>query len=180
MKENETVEFKKSLSQLKAGLVSIVAILNKHGAGELWFGMSNDGKALGLEANEKTLRDLSQSIAAHIEPKIFPHVSIETIDNVTCIKVTFSGKDGPYFAYGRTYMRVADEDRQLSAKELENLILARNRDALRWDNQVSGLIIDDLDEGRLKSFVERAGLAWDTPANALEKLGLISEGTGSV
>jgi ATP-dependent DNA helicase RecG len=176
MKENETVEFKKSLSQLKAGLVSIAAILNKHGAGKLWFGMSNDGKAVGLETNEKTLRDLSQSIAAHIEPRIFPHVSIETIDKATCIKVTFSGKDAPYFAYGRAYMRVADEDRQLSSKELENLILARNREALRWDNQVSGLVIDDLDGGKLKSFVERAGLSWDTPANALGKLGLISEG----
>ena len=32
-------------------------------------------------------------------------------------------------------MRVADEDRHLTAKELENLILARNREALRWDNQ---------------------------------------------
>ena len=32
-------------------------------------------------------------------------------------------------------MRVADEDRHLTAKELENLILARNREALRWDNR---------------------------------------------
>ncbi len=48
-------------------------------------------------------------------------------------------------------MRVADEDRQLSSKELENLILARNRDALRWDNQVSGLGIEDLDEGKIKT-----------------------------
>ena len=87
MKENETVEFKKSLSQLKAGLVSITAILNKHGAGELWFGVRNDGKAVGLDANEKTLRDLSQSIAAHIEPKIFPSVIKETIDGATCVKV---------------------------------------------------------------------------------------------
>lgn len=42
MKENETIEFKKSLAELKAGLVSIAAILNKHGSGELWFGLRND------------------------------------------------------------------------------------------------------------------------------------------
>ena len=35
MKEDETIEFKKSLAELKAGLISIVAMLNKHGAGEL-------------------------------------------------------------------------------------------------------------------------------------------------
>ena len=97
MKENETVEFKKSLAQLKAGLVSISAILNKHGAGELWFGVRNDGKAVGLEATEKTLRNLSQSIAAHIEPKIFPHVSLITIDRATCIKVCIQRQGCPLF-----------------------------------------------------------------------------------
>ena len=37
MKETEHREFKKSLAELKAGLISIAAILNKHGRGELWF-----------------------------------------------------------------------------------------------------------------------------------------------
>jgi ATP-dependent DNA helicase RecG len=46
-KENESIEFKKSLSELKEGLISISAILNKHGAGELWFGVSPGGKAFG-------------------------------------------------------------------------------------------------------------------------------------
>jgi len=135
MKESETVEFKKSLAELKAGLVSMAAILNKHGAGALWFGVRNDGKAVGLEANEKTLRDVSQAIAAHIEPRIYPHLSIEPVDGTNCLKIIFTGKHTPYFAYGRAYMRVADEDRQLSARELENLILTKNREALRWDNE---------------------------------------------
>jgi hypothetical protein len=39
-------------------LISISAILNKHGAGELWFGAAPDGKAAGLVVNEKTLRDI--------------------------------------------------------------------------------------------------------------------------
>ena len=33
--ESETCELKKSLAELKEGLISIVAILNKHGAGDL-------------------------------------------------------------------------------------------------------------------------------------------------
>ena len=176
MKENEKIEFKKSLAELKAGLTSISAILNKHGAGELWFGVRNDGKAVGLEVSEKTLRNISQAIAAHIEPRIYPCVTGETIDNADCIKVAFSGWERPYYANGRAYMRVADEDRQLSARELENLILAGKRDALRWDNEIWGGSIDDLDEEKLKRFTERAGLAWDNFPNVLEKLGLIREG----
>ena len=176
MKESESIEFKKSLAELKAGIVSMAAILNKHGAGELWFGLRNDGIAVGLMVNEKTLRDISQSIAAHIEPKIYPQVDIETVDGVRCVKISFSGMDGPYFSYGRAYMRVADEDRQLSAKELENVILAKNRTALRWDNAPSSIPFQDLNEGKVKSFVEHAGLTWDTVANALTKLELAHEG----
>ena len=174
--ETETIEYKKSLAELKEGLISIVAILNKHKHGELWFGIRNDGKAVGVEANEKTLRDISQSIAAHIEPRIYPALEIASRDGVACIKLTFKGKDAPYFAYGRAYMRVADEDRQISAKELENIILAKNRDLLHWDSEISTVGFDDLDDAKLKRFVERAGLTWDTPVNALEKLGLIKKG----
>ena len=127
LKESETVELKKSLAALKQGLVSMAAILNKHQAGTLWFGVRNDGAIAGIDANEKTLRDLSQSIAAHIEPKIFPRISEVTMDGKQCIKIEFAGADTPYFAYGRAYIRVADEDRQLSVKQLKDLIAAQSR-----------------------------------------------------
>lgn len=176
MKETETREFKRSLAELKAGLVSVTAILNKHGKGELWFGIRNDGTAVGLDVTEKTLRDVSQSIASHIEPCIYPKITHETIDGANCIKIAFEGQEAPYFAYGRTYMRVADEDRQLAVKDLEKLILSRNSEKLRWDNQECSVSITDLDESKLERFVKRAGLEWDTPGNTLEKLGLLKAG----
>ena len=131
LQESETVELKKSLAELKQGLISMVAILNKHKTGTLWFGVRNDGAVIGLSINEKTLRDLSQSIGAHIEPKIFPEISEITIEDKHCIKIAFAGDDVPYFAYGRAYMRVADEDRQLSVKQLKDLIADQSREALR-------------------------------------------------
>ncbi len=176
MKETEHCEFKKSLAELKAGLISIAAILNKHGRGELWFGIRNDGKAVGLDVTDKTLRDVSQSIAAHIDPRIYPQVTLEPVEGAACIKVVFEGGDKPYYALGRAYMRVADEDRQLSAQELEKIIVAKNQDRLRWDNQPSALAADAVDTGKLRRFVERAGLKWDTPTNAIDKLGLLKDG----
>ena len=176
MKETETRELKKSVAELKAGLISITAILNKHGRGELWFGIRNDGRAIGLDVSEKTLRDVSQAIGAHIDPRIYPKVTQETVEGATCIKVTFKGQEKPYHAYGRAYMRVADEDRQLSVRELENLILSKNQERLRWDNETCRTGIPELDELKLKHFVKRARLTWDTPENALEKLGLLREG----
>ena len=73
--ESETVEFKTSLAELKQGLISLVAMLNKHGQGDLWFGIAPSGKPLGLTINEKTLRDVSQALAAHIEPRLYPEIT---------------------------------------------------------------------------------------------------------
>src|SRR3989339_1299136 len=177
MKESESIEFKKSLAELKAGLVSIAAILNKHGRGELWFGVRSDGQATGLDVTEKTLRDVSQVIAAHIEPKIYPHITSETMDGFACVKITFEGRETPYYAYGRAYMRVADEDRQLSAKELEKLILRKNKDKLRWDTEIcKEAKITDISAKKVKSFLKNSGLRYDTVGNALEKLRLMSDG----
>ena len=110
MKESETIEFKKSLAELGEGLNSMAAILNKHAAGELWFGIKNDGTPVGMDVTETTLRKISQSIAAHIEPKIFPEVSNVLLSGKSCILVSFSGSEKPYYSHGHAYMRVADED----------------------------------------------------------------------
>lgn len=179
LQESETVELKKSLAELKEGLISIAAILNKHRHGELWFGIAPNGQPNGFEINDKTLRDVSQAIAAHIEPRIYPQVEKRIVDSKTCLHIVFEGHETPYFAYGRAYIRVADEDRQLSARELEKLILAKNQNALRWDNQALEARYADpvlLDSGKIKRFLERARLEWDTPENALDKLELRKNG----
>jgi len=161
LRESETIELKKSLAELKEGLVSIAAILNKHGAGELWFGVAPSGKPTGLDVTEKTLRDLSQAISAHIEPKIYPQVTTQTVAGTNCIHIRFDGQNAPYFAHGRAYMRVADADRQLSAAELEQIIVDKNQNALRWDTHPLDKPWPDLDIKKVKNFAKRAGLPWD-------------------
>ena len=178
--ESETVEFKTSLAELKQGLISLVAMLNKHGQGALWFGIAPSGKPVGLMATEKTLRDVSQALAAHIEPRLYPEITSVEVAGKTCLRVQATGYQKPYFAHGRAYIRVADEDRQMSARELESLILKRNSAALRWDNEPSTTALAELSETKIRRFVERAGLPWgndaNSTANALAKLGLVKGG----
>ncbi|MFH1824296.1 MAG: ATP-binding protein [Candidatus Firestonebacteria bacterium] len=71
-KETETLEFKKSTSELKEAIISIVSILNKHKVGELYFGLKNDGTVVGQQVGKETIRDVSRSISSNIEPKIYP------------------------------------------------------------------------------------------------------------
>lgn len=178
--ESETVEFKTSLAELKQGLVSLAAMLNKHGQADLWFGISPSAKPVGLMANEKTLRDVSQALSAHIEPRLYPEITTLDVAGKTCLRVQATGHQKPYFAYGRAYIRVADEDRQMSARELENLILQRNRAALRWDNEPCTTALAELSESKIRRFLDRAGLPWGhdghSATNALSKLGLLQDG----
>ena len=124
--ETETMELKKSTSELKEGIISMVSIPNKRRNGELYFGIRNDGKIIGQDISEKTLRDISRSVSDHIEPRVFPKIEEITLEGKKCIRVEFSGCDVPYYAYGRAYIRVGVEDRQVSAKELEKLILEKS------------------------------------------------------
>ena len=45
--ESDTVEFKKSTGEHKEALQAMSAMLNKHGRGELYFGVKDDGRSSG-------------------------------------------------------------------------------------------------------------------------------------
>lgn len=49
---------------------------------------------------------------------------IELCDDKNIIKVTAEGDEKPYSAYGKYYMRSADEDREISPQQLRNLMLS--------------------------------------------------------
>lgn len=178
-KENATLELTKSTSELKEGVISIVSILNKHGFGELYFGIKNDGIVAGQEISEKTLRDISQSISENIEPKIFPEINVVKIEDKNCIYVKFSGNEKPYYAFGRAYKRVGDEDRKLSAKEIENIILKKHTESIRWESQFSKKSTAMLNEDIVRKFIKKANdvgrleFAHENMEVTLRKLGLI-------
>jgi len=58
-KESETVELKKSTSELKEAIIAIAAILNKHNKGRLYFGIRNDGMVIGQDIGRNTIRKVS-------------------------------------------------------------------------------------------------------------------------
>jgi len=175
-RESETLELKKSTSKLKEAIISMVAILNKHGKGELFFGMGDDGRVVGQDVSEKTIRKVSSAISDNIEPRLYPEISRPVFDSKNCIKVEFRGRDAPYFAYGRAFIRVGDEDRKLSARELENLILEKNKEKLRWDADICAKAkLSDISEGKLRSFLEESGKKFGGIANSLSKLNLMMD-----
>lgn len=153
--ETETLEFKKTTGELKEGVVSIAAILNKHQKGELYFGIKPDGTPIGQQISEKTLRDISQEIANHIEPRIYPEIAVVHIDDKDCIRVSFEGHNTPYFAYNVARIRVADEDKVMSQQELTDYIMERQSNEGVWERKVSGCLTSSIDENSLKEYIHR-------------------------
>ncbi len=174
MRESETLELKKSTSELKEAIISIVAILNKHQKGEVYFGVGPDGRVIGQTVTENTIREVSQTIAQNIEPKIFPKINEAVLEGKKCVHVEFSGDNVPYFAYGRAHIRVGDEDRQLSAEEIKKMILETNKHRMAWDKEIcKEAKMSDISTQKLKWFLKKAGKRFDTVENSLKKLGLL-------
>jgi ATP-dependent DNA helicase RecG len=171
LKESETLELKKSTAQLKPAVISIVAMLNKHQEGKLYFGVKDDGTVVGQEIGNDTLRTISQAISAYIEPKVYPAIRQVTFEGKSCIEVEFQGNEVPYFAYGRAYIRISDEDKPLSVKELENLILRKNKDQLKWDSSIcKEASLEDISEEKVRFFVKEAGKECKGLENSLKKI----------
>jgi ATP-dependent DNA helicase RecG len=180
--ESETLEFKKTTGELKEGVVSIASILNKHSGGELYFGIKNDGTVIGQQLGERTLREVSQAIANHIEPQIFPKIEVVSIDNKSCVRVQFDGQNAPYFSYGHLYLRVADEDKQMTASEIESFFRRKINQISDWDSSSSGLGFDDISEDKLRAYMKKANdsgriaFEYTTKEEILGKLELLNDG----
>ena len=132
---------------------------------------------MGQEIGTDTLRTISQAISSHIEPSVYPIIRQVTLQGKSCIEVEFQGNNVPYFAYGRAYIRTSDEDRPLSVKELENLIIRKNKDQLNWDRAVcKEASLEDISEEKVKFFVKEAGKEYQGLENSLNKLKLAEDG----
>ena len=122
--ETELVEFKKTTGELKEGMISLASMLNKNGKGVLYFGVKNDGEVIGQQIGDRTMREISQGIAVAIKPQVIPTIVTELLEGKNVIKVNVTGDEKPYSAYGKYYMRSADEDREISPQQLRSLVLS--------------------------------------------------------
>ncbi len=180
-KETETIEFKKSTSELKEGMVSISSILNKHGVGTLYFGIKPNGDVIGQEVSESSLRDVSRLIYESIKPQIYPIINEEIIEDKHIIKVEFNGEEKPYSAFGRYYLRTADEDREITPIELKHFFTA-NEYKEKWEKTVTNYSIDDVDKKCVKEFYTNAIAAGRlakgkySVSNILNRFGLVKDG----
>lgn len=123
--ETEYVEHKESTTELDAACTSIAAMLNKHGRGEVFFGVLDNGDVKGQDAGKQTLHKVTQRIEQRVEPRIAPTVeALKSDDGRTYIRVAFEGSEAPYSCTGRYRIRVSDEDKAMTAAQVEEAFRA--------------------------------------------------------
>ena len=76
-------------------------MLNKHGGGELYFGVKDNGNVVGQEVTDATIRQVAGWVSDKIEPPISPTIErLASDDSRAYVRVAFSGVEGPYSADG--------------------------------------------------------------------------------
>jgi ATP-dependent DNA helicase RecG len=157
LKESETIEFKKSTSELKEAVISMAAMLNKQGYGTVYFGISDNGTIYGQMTGRETLQVIVQAFVDNVEPKIYPTIEVVQVEGKECIVAKAKGINSPYFAYGRAYIRVGESDKRLSASEIESRILTKKR--VFWEKEQSTKQLTEINEEAVKGFVRKAQTA---------------------
>ena len=130
--EDEYTEYKESLSQLDKGLKSLTAMLNKHGEGNVYFGVSDNGDVCGMDIGKDTLMNIRSRIRDKIEPRIYAEIKDHTDENgKKYIKVAAKGTDVPYSYDGRYYVRNVSADEQASNDILRKMLASSDSDIIR-------------------------------------------------
>ena len=131
--ENETTEFKESLSELDKGLRSLSAMLNRSGHGTVCFGVNDNGDVnRKVTVGKNTLLEIRNRAKHLIEPQIVLNMSVRTADEgETWIEVSADGFDIPYSCDGRFYIRTAASDESISTNVLRKMLVNNEVDIIR-------------------------------------------------
>ena len=182
IKENETIELKKSLVQLKEGIISLSSMLNKSNHGEVYFGINDEGKVVGVNIGKKTIADVTHEVQNNLKP--LPHnVQVEEIieEDKTIIRVVVDGNDTPYSGYGRYYIRINDADIIMNSSQLQYFFAQKEDNYSKWEELETTYGVDDINEDILIDCIRTANdkgridYIYKNAKDALNKLGLLTE-----
>lgn len=182
LKENETIELKKSLSQLKEGIISLSSMLNKSNKGIVYFGINDESRVVGLTIGKKTVAEVTHELQNNLKP-LPPTVLVEEeiMESKSILKVSVEGNDTPYSAYGRYYIRINDADIVMHSAQLQSFFESKEDNYSRWEQKETKFGIEDINEDLLIDCIRtandngRLNYVYRNAREALNKLGLIGE-----
>lgn len=116
--ESSTVEFKEEHSNTFLKTVSAYA---NYGTGMVYFGVNDQGAAVGLRDPRQLLLKIEQQINDTIVPR--PRYEIDLLEGDVIRLKVFDGPDKPYQYQGRAYRRGGTSTVEVDRSELQHLFL---------------------------------------------------------
>lgn len=178
-KEGELIEYKKSLAELDSAIIDICAMLNKHNKAHVIFGVKDDLKPSNVKFGKDTLRKIENKIFTSIEPRVYPTINFEKIDNCDVVSVTVLGNNKIYSANKIFYTRIGECSRSMNIEQIYKMFATKK--VAFWEMMESESTINDIDLESLHDFFDAAisncriqPQKFD-PIKLLTSLGLIHE-----
>ena len=147
MRESRRLEFKEQFSNTFLKTVSAYA---NYGTGEVLFGVSDDGRTVGLENPERDRLRIENAINDGISPRPYFEITENPRTKVVTLRVP-EGDDKPYLYRSKAYKRSDTSTVEVDDLELKRLVLEGSNlsfDGLRSRSQ-------DLSFGMLESALEK-------------------------
>lgn len=182
--ESETLEFKRTTGERRAGTQTLCGMLN-HRGGRVLFGIEPGGRIIGQMVTDHTVEDVVQELK-EIDPPVFPTIDRVDVaaDRQLLVVTVAQGSNRPYTYKGKAYRRVGNTSLELSGNEYQRMLLERLHGETRWENEpAAGWSLTDLETDEIIRTLEesiRRGRADDPdvrdPAQVLRGLGLMRDG----
>jgi ATP-dependent DNA helicase RecG len=179
--ESETVELKTSLAERQEILETISAFSNAQG-GTIYVGIKPTGEIAGVEIGNQTLENVVNEIKQNTDPKVFPTIGVEKIDNknVIVIKVP-EYPTKPVWAKDKVFLRVGPSNQRASAEKIRDFIYTSK--IFKWDHQAEPKIkFSEINPNAVKLFLQKVeeerNTIFEAPRNArkvLEKIHLLKD-----
>ncbi|OZC01190.1 ATP-binding protein [Rubricoccus marinus] len=185
--EGPSIEFVNAFADPARVAAHVAALLNS-GGGYILVGVDELGRPSGDVDAEASATTLQSYLARHITPATLVDVGVdETPDGLHVVTIVVpGGKDGPFVANERVYIRTGSETRPATGDELQALLQRTVAATERWERRPAPTLNDDdldLDEirrtVRSAADLQRANLPsvdGEDPERTLAALGMATRG----
>jgi ATP-dependent DNA helicase RecG len=183
--ESETLELKRSTAELRRVGETLCAFLNCEG-GQVLIGVAPDGKAVGQQVSDATLREIAAMLGRFEPPARIEMDRVDVGDGRTVIVLDAPSarEHAPFTFEGKAFRRVGSTTTVMAQEEYGRLLLDRNHSRHRWENQPAvGVHLEDLDHEEIlqtrQAAIERRRISPSTSTDVgdiLDRLGLRVDG----
>lgn len=154
--ESETLEFKRSTSELESALRTVSGFLNAGNGGHVLFGVANNGRVVGMPVSEQTLHDIATSLR-QIEPDGGVRIdSVPLADGKQVVVLAIPSSTRLHTFKGVAYRRIGNTTERMPFEALERRLVEQAHRGFSWESMPSGFTVDDLDHAEIVRTVNEA------------------------